>query len=306
MMIEQTEPDITHAICDFAGLEDDGRGRRIALFLDFDGTLVEIAPVPDAVKLDRRVASALSTLRDALSGALALVSGRPIAFLDGVLEPHRFDTAGLHGAQIRVDGALCSQAAAPDGLREATRDLVRFANSQVGIIVEDKRVSVALHWRLAPHLEDEALALMRAVAARMGPSVRLQEGKSVAEIVPAAASKGDAIAWLLMQPTYAGRMPVFIGDDITDEAGFESVNALGGLSIRIGEGATCAKRRMASPTELRALLLAAAEQGVLTADSFATAPLAQKSAAVPSSAETPCGETRPDRAPPSLAPIHQD
>lgn len=242
--------------------------QRIALFLDFDGTLVEIAPAPDEVRLDRRVAPALDALRAGLDGALALVSGRPVAFLDEVLAPYRFDTAGLHGAQIRVDGAISSEADVPDSMREATRDLVRFANSHVGIIVEDKRISIALHWRLAPHLKDEALELLRMIATRMGPGIRLQEGKSVAELVPAGASKGGAIAWLMRSPPYAGRMPIFIGDDITDEAGFEAVNALGGLSIRIGEGQTCAARRIASPTDLRSILLAAAETGSLTASSF--------------------------------------
>jgi len=240
----------------------------IALFLDFDGTLVEIAPAPDEVHLDRRVAPALELLRASLGGALALVSGRPISFLDTVLQPYRFDTAGLHGAQIRTDGEIRSQEEVPDSMREATRDLVRFANSNVGVIVEDKRISIALHWRLAPELKDEALALMQRIAARMGPGIRLQEGKAVAELVPAGASKGNAIAWIMNYAPYSGRQPVFIGDDITDEAGFEAVNALGGISIRIGDGETCATRRIASPTQLHSILLAAAENGVLTASSF--------------------------------------
>jgi trehalose 6-phosphate phosphatase len=240
----------------------------VALLLDFDGTLVEIAPLPDSVNLDRRIPAALEALRNSLGGALALVSGRPISFLDQILAPHQFDAAGLHGAQIRMAGEIRSQSQVPGSMREATRELVRFANSQVGIIVEDKRISVAVHWRLAPHLQDEALALMRAIALRMGPEVRLQEGKSVAELVPAGASKGGAIAWLMSQPPYAGRTPVFIGDDVTDEAGFEAVNAMGGLSIRIGEGDTCATRRLASPTALRSIILAAAESGSLTASSF--------------------------------------
>ncbi len=240
----------------------------IALFLDFDGTLVEIAPAPDEVRLDRQVPAALDSLRQTLGGALALVSGRPVSFLDAALDPYRFDTAALHGAQIRLDGEIRSQAEVPKEMRGALRDLVRFANSHVGIIVEDKRISVALHWRLAPQLHDEALDLMRAIAARMGPTVRLQEGKSVAEIVPAEASKGSAIAQLMQAAPYAGRLPVFIGDDITDEHGFEAVNALGGLSIRIGAGETCAKLRLDSPTTLRRLLLDAAERGSLTASSF--------------------------------------
>lgn len=247
----------------------DAGTQQIALFLDFDGTLVEIAPSPEDVQLDRRVAPALEALRQQLGGALALVSGRPIAFLDEMLTPYRFDIAGLHGAQIRQGDEIRSQSDVPENMREAVRDLVRFANSHVGIIVEDKRISAALHWRLAPELKDEALDLMRKAAAKLGPGVRLQEGKSVAELVPAGASKGNAIAWLMATPAYAGRRPVFIGDDITDEDGFEAVNAMGGLSIRIGaDRESLAAIRLASPTALRHILLEAAENGGLTASSF--------------------------------------
>lgn len=242
--------------------------QEIALFLDFDGTLVEIAPSPADVMLDRRVPAALDVLRGHLGGALALVSGRPISFLDSVLDPHRFDTAALHGAEIRLGGEIYSQAEVPAEIRSAVRDLVRFANGQVGIIVEDKHISVALHWRLAPQLKDEALDLMRHVAARMGPGTRLLEGKSVAELVPAHASKGTAITQLMQLPPYAGRLPVFIGDDVTDEHGFTAVNALGGLSIRIGGGDTGATLRIDSPTALRAILLDAADRGRLTTSSF--------------------------------------
>ncbi|MDX3810456.1 MAG: trehalose-phosphatase [Bosea sp. (in: a-proteobacteria)] len=248
----------------------DAAEQQIAVFLDFDGTLVEIAPSPEDVRLDRRVAPALEALRIQLGGALALISGRPITFLDEMLAPHRFDIAGLHGAQIRADGEIRAQSDTPDNMRDALRDLVRFANSHVGIIVEDKRISMALHWRLAPELQDEALDLMRTVAARLGPGVRLQEGKAVAELVPAGASKGNAIAWLMATPAYAGRRPVFIGDDITDEDGFKVVNAMGGLSIRIGsDRQSHATLRIASPTALRHILLEGAENGRLTASSFA-------------------------------------
>ena len=257
------EPDIRSA-----GDDISRSTRDIALFLDFDGTLVEIAPSPDSVKVDRRLPAALDSVRLRLGGALALVSGRPISFLDAMMQPFSFDAAGLHGAQIRVAGALREQADTPDAMREATRALIRFANSHVGIIVEDKDLSVALHWRLAPRLHDEALDLMRNLARSMGPTVRLQEGKAVAELVPASASKGGAIASLMQVEAYAGRLPVFIGDDITDEAGFAAVNAMGGLSVRIGAGETIAGCRLDSPTDLRRILLAAADDGVLNASSF--------------------------------------
>lgn len=258
-----TPPKTANETHHLAGVE-----REIALFLDFDGTLVEIAPSPADVRLDRRVPAALDLLRLSLGGALAMVSGRPVSFLDSMLEPYRFDTAALHGAEIRLGGEILAQAEAHAQMNDALRDLVRFANSQIGIIVEDKTISLALHWRLVPHLKDEALDLMRAIATRMGPAIRLQEGKSVAELVPAGASKGLAITQLMQMAPYAGRLPVFIGDDITDEHGFEAVNRLGGLSIRIGDGETQAALRIASPTALRTILLDAAERGRLTAASF--------------------------------------
>jgi len=241
---------------------------HIALFLDFDGTLVEIAPSPENVRIDRRLPGALDVLRKRLGGALALVSGRPVALLDEMMAPYRFDAAGLHGAQIRLGEGDAPLAAPSEALHAAVRAMVRFANAHIGVIVEDKRQSVALHWRLAPSLADEALALMERIAADIGPSMRLQRGKAVAELVPASASKGGAITWLMQQDVYAGRVPVFIGDDITDEDGFESVNAIDGLSIRIGEGETCARHRIASPTALRQILLGAAEGGDFTLETF--------------------------------------
>jgi trehalose 6-phosphate phosphatase len=242
--------------------------RELALFLDFDGTLVDLAPTPEDVRIDRRLPGALDALRQRLGGALALVSGRPVALLDEMMAPYRFDAAGLHGAQIRMGGGEAPLAAPSEALHQAMRAMVRFANANVGVIVEDKRQSVALHWRLAPALADEALALMEQIAADIGPSMRLQRGKAVAELVPATASKGGAIDWLLQQEGYAGRKPVFIGDDITDEDGFMAVNRLHGLSVRIGEGETCARHRIASPTALRRILLSAAESGDLSVDSF--------------------------------------
>lgn len=262
-MSETLSPEIAEPPVNAAALAG-----QVALFLDFDGTLVEIAPSPEDVRIDRRLPGALDALRQRLGGALALVSGRPIAFLDEMTAPYRFDAAGLHGAQVRLGGEDAPLATPSEALHLAVRAMVRFANAHVGVIVEDKRQSAALHWRLAPSLADEALALMESIAADIGPSMRLQRGKAVAELVPATASKGGAIDWLLQQDGYAGRTPIFIGDDITDEDGFAAVNAASGLSIRIGDGQTCARHRLASPTALRRVLLAAAEGGDLTLETF--------------------------------------
>ena len=178
-------------------------------------------------------------------------------------------SAGLHGAQIRVDGEIRSQAEAPEAMREAMRDLVRFANSHVGVIVEDKRISAALHWRLAPQLDDEALDLLRRIAARMGPGVRLQEGKSVAELVPASASKGGAIAWLMQnRPPMPGASPSSSATTSPTKPGSRPSMRWAACRSGSAAGETRATHRIASPTALRAILLGAAESGSLTASSF--------------------------------------
>lgn len=233
-----------------------------ALFLDFDGTLVDIAERPDAVVVDPALPGVLARMRDGLGGALALVSGRPIATLDGFLAPERFDAAGIHGVERRIVGRFV-QDGPPDHfhLQTAMEALRRFAHLQDGILVEDKGASFALHWRLRPELADDALTIVHEAAARLGPGYRIQHGKAVAEILPAQAGKGAAMAWFLDRPPFSGCRPIFIGDDLTDEHGFVTVNQLGGVSIRIGPGPTVAHRRLASPDALRSLLAQWAEAG---------------------------------------------
>jgi trehalose 6-phosphate phosphatase len=227
-----------------------------ALFLDFDGTLVEIAERPDSVVVPVDLGQTLQRLHDRLGGAMALVTGRSIAVIDGFLAPDRFDVAGLHGAEYRLAGALfpCRPEDHPD-LRRAIEELEERFAAEPGVLIEDKGCSVALHWRLAPEAGDLASDTIRDMAEALGSGYRLQLGKAVAEVLPARASKGGIIRHFLTQAPYRGRRPIFIGDDLTDEQAFESVDALGGVSIRIGPGPTRARYRVEAPVVLRNLLM---------------------------------------------------
>jgi trehalose 6-phosphate phosphatase len=235
--------------------DPDKSGPSWALFLDFDGTLVEIAERPDAVVVHPGMLPVLEGLQERLGGALAVISGRPIAFLDERLAPCRFDAAGLHGLEHRIGGKLspCRPEDYPDLRREVER-LQNVVASHSGMIVEDKGCSVALHWRMAPGEADFAQELARSTAATLGEDYRLQFGKAVAEILPAASGKGRIIQSFLSEMPYRGRTPVFVGDDLTDEHGFDAVNQAGGISVRIGPGPSIAKARLDTPSDLHRCL----------------------------------------------------
>jgi trehalose 6-phosphate phosphatase len=237
---------------------------RYALFLDFDGTLVDIVERPEEVVVDPAVPEVLTRLQERLGGALAIISGRPIAFLDGRLLPHTFDMAGLHGLEHRIAGhlSMCDPEEHP-ALREMVERLIGIVADKPGILIEDKGCSVAIHWRLAPHEKDFAMATARAAIEALGSDYRLQHGKAVAEILPAAAGKGKVIERFLQEAPYKGRRPIFVGDDLTDENGFKTVNAHGGLSVRIGAGETIAKVRLGTPADLRDRLSAWVSEGSL-------------------------------------------
>lgn len=221
-----------------------------ALFLDFDGTLVDIAPTPDSVVVEPDLPDLLVRMRQRLGGALAVVTGRPIAGVDHFLPDLSLDACGMHGLERRVGGRVTF----PDGLADLGPHIVRLRSRLAphpGVIVEDKRIGVAVHWRTAPEAEEPARSAMADLAAELGPGYKVQDGKAVREIVPAQAGKGKGIRALMELAPYAGRLPVFIGDDKTDEHGFAAVNDLGGVTIKIGPGDTIARHRLASPAELR-------------------------------------------------------
>lgn len=224
-----------------------------ALFLDFDGTLVELATQPEAVQIPDGLSSLLARLGTQLGGALAVVSGRRLADLDRFLAPLRLPLAAEHGSQRRLaGGGDAVSLAAPDlaGLIDA---VTAFAGRHRGLRVEVKSAAVALHYRHAPELESECLQWMSDAAESMA-GVELLHGKFVFEIKPSGVSKGTAITDFMKQAPFKGRVPVFAGDDVTDEAGFAAVQAMGGFGIKVGEGPTLAQARCPSPAALLAWL----------------------------------------------------
>lgn len=226
-----------------------------ALFLDFDGTLVDIAAQPEGVVVPADLVDTLRRLADRLGGAVAVVSGRPIVQIDRFLSPLRLPAAGVHGTERRsADGRMAEQPTPSlDAVQQAADALAR---EHPLLRIEAKRGALALHYRQAPGLEALCVEAMQAAVDR-SPGLTLLRGKMVAEAKPASASKGEAITAFLREPPFAGRVPVFIGDDVTDEAGFIAVQSIGGAGVKVGAGATAAQRRLQSPEAMRAGLQAA-------------------------------------------------
>jgi trehalose 6-phosphate phosphatase len=233
---------------------------RSALFLDYDGTLVGIAPTPAEARADDALLELLARLQERLGGALAIVSGRGVDDLDRMLAPLRLTVAGLHGLEVRPrDAGPPAEMAGDAMLTPARAALAGFAARFPGTLVEDKRLSLALHYRLAPEAAHAAELLAERLAAESAGALRLQRGKMVVELLPAGRDKGRAIGDLLLLADFSGRLPVFVGDDVTDEAGFRLVNDLGGVTVRVGtaEAATNARHRLADIAALRRWLRAA-------------------------------------------------
>lgn len=204
-----------------------------ALFLDLDGTLLEVQATPSAVRVEPSLRQLLAVLGQGLGGALALVSGRAVADLDRLLSPLTLPCAGQHGLEWRgVDGVLHQHpgASLPDDTRRA---LARFAETHPGTLFEAKGASCALHYRQRPELGHAAAALVTQLGSAAGRDWEVLHGKMVVELRPAGVDKGSGIARLRERPPFAGRRPVFAGDDWTDEDGFRAVNHLGGMSIAV-------------------------------------------------------------------------
>jgi trehalose 6-phosphate phosphatase len=229
-----------------------------AIFLDFDGTLTELAARPDAVVIAPGLPETLRRLSGALNGALAIVSGRPVAEIDHYLYPTVLPVAGVHGAERRgSDGHLRRMAAPNIDLVVAAAQAL--AARYPALLVEVKPGAVAVHYRQAPELEHICLDAMTQ-ALSLADGMVLLRGKMVVELKPHRASKGLAVRSFLQDDApFKGRCPWFIGDDVTDEAAFEAVQSMRGVAIKIGAGETLAQHRLDSPAELRRWLDAAVD-----------------------------------------------
>jgi len=228
--------------------------RHQALFLDFDGTLVEIAATPDSVEVPPELPQLLRALSDRLDGALALVSGRPIDELTRLLAPFAGAMAGQHGLERRRSDGDVLRCAAPPALDRIRPVLAGFAERHSGVRLEDKGSSLALHYRQAPSLSATCCDVVRHAALASGGALKAIDGKMVIELLVQPSGKGGAIAAFLAEPPFRGRVPVFVGDDIGDEDGFAVVDRLGGTSVHVGAGATAARHRLADVADVLAWL----------------------------------------------------
>lgn len=218
--------------------------RRHAVFLDFDGTLVDLVDDPDAVAIAPAALARLEALRTELSGALAMVSGRRIADLDRFLSPLRFAAAGVHGLERRQspEGAV-ERLAGPETLATVRDALAPTLKAESRLRLEDKGTALVLHYRTAPDLKDRAEQAMTAAIEGRDDLV-LMMGDNIVEIHPAGMDKGVAVADMLRAAPFAGRVPVYVGDDTTDEFALKLVRDAGGVSIKVGTKESVADYRL--------------------------------------------------------------
>lgn len=206
---------------------------RCALFLDVDGTLLDFAATPDGVAMPPHLPATLAALSERLDGALALVSGRPLSQLDALFAPMQLPAAGLHGHERRGVGERIALDVDTSPIHVIRDEAAHLARIYDGVIVEDKGVALALHWRAAPRAAHVMQAYAAEALVRL-PGYRLQPGDHVLEFVPIGVDKGGAVSAFLHETPFRGRTPVFVGDDLTDEYGFAVANGNGGWSVLVG------------------------------------------------------------------------
>lgn len=226
-----------------------------ALFLDFDGTLADLAHRPDAVDVPGDLPRLLDRLHERLNGALAVITGRAREDIEPMLSPWRWPAAFEHGA-VRISAHGDVAALRSPALDRAVAAAQHLVSRHSGLLLEIKQTSMALHFRLAPSLETLCVETLARSIDKTG-ELQLMRGKAVIEVKSVGVNKGLAIQAFMNEAPFAGRTPVFAGDDVTDEAGFSVVQRLGGAGIKVGAGTSCAQHRCANPEALRAWLATA-------------------------------------------------
>jgi trehalose 6-phosphate phosphatase len=226
-----------------------------AYFFDIDGTLVDIAPTPSKVSLGHDLHALIRRAYEVTGGALALISGRSIANVDSIFGAEHLPIAGQHGLERRdARGDISRHDAIYERLELARTRLETAVSRHRGLMLEDKGLSLALHYRAAPALGSFAHRLVRSIAQKIGPDFSVQTGKKVVELKPSGRDKGIAVSEFMGEKPFRGRLPVFVGDDVTDEHGFRVVNQLGGHSIKVGPGRTIARWRVADVRAVKSWL----------------------------------------------------
>jgi trehalose 6-phosphate phosphatase len=223
--------------------------RSCALLLDVDGTLVDIAATPGTVSVPPSLRRALARLVERTDGAVALVSGRSVADLDRLFGPLRLAAVGGHGAEFRpIDDTV--RRAAPALAPELRSRLLAIAGE--GVLAEDKGYAVALHYREAPEKEELVRDAVAKICAEPWPEpVEILPGKAVIEVKPAAFSKATGVQELMRRPPFAGRTPIFIGDDTTDESVFAIMPEFDGIAVSVGREVAGAVKHFDAPADVR-------------------------------------------------------
>src|SRR6266853_2222346 len=245
---EKTSPNAISAPGDFARRLDE-----CAILLDIDGTLLDLAPTPREVWVPPGLARTLNGLLEKTTGAMALVSGRSLNDIDLIFTPEQFPAVGGHGAELRISADNESVAThAPPMDKELKRRLAAIARLSPGILLEDKGYSLALHYRLAPHAEKAIYAAVSLIRADLpNAPIEVLPGKCVCEIKHSGFNKATGVLELMTQEPFKGRRPIFIGDDVTDEAVFGIMPDLGGLAFSVGRRAKGVADHFDEPRDVR-------------------------------------------------------
>lgn len=230
----------------------------LALFADFDGTLVDIAPTPDAIVVDSHLKTLLNRITDSTGKAFAIVTGRSLENIGQHLTECPCPVAANHGGQWQFPGEETQHIPLDDNQLSAYQSAISQFAQQNALIFEMKPLGIAVHFRQHPECEaalDNFLASLEISA-----NYKVIQGKAVRELKPALANKGNAIERFMKMPPFKGKTPVFFGDDITDEDGFRFVNRAGGFSFKVGDGETSARHRLADPAQVKSFLTELIEQ----------------------------------------------
>lgn len=223
-----------------------------ALFLDVDGTMLDFAPTPEAVTVSPDLPERLDRLARRFGGALALVSGRSLGDLDRLFHPFRFAAAGVHGAERRdIGGKLHRAGLGREALDPVRGELARFAADHPGVLIEDKGLGVVLHFRQAPHAETAARALVETLLSRLPAGTSVQAGHFVLELMAHDSGKRAAVEAFMRERPFAGRVPVYVGDDLTDLDALAFAQTAGGHGILVGRDARPGWGRLPDPAAVR-------------------------------------------------------